>query len=60
MYDYNTLSTAVYVDLVSDTYDDYIESWFTTKKSTTVEKCVKEQPQENQPTVFADDTDLPF
>ncbi len=60
MYEYNTLSTAEYVDLVSEAHDDYIESWFTPKKSTTVENCIKEQPQEKPTTMFTDDADLPF
>jgi len=58
--DYNTLSTAEYADIISDAYDDYIESWFTFKKSNTVENRVKEQPQEKNPIMFVDDADLPF
>lgn len=53
---YNTLSTAEYTDIISEKYDNYLESWSTPYNSP---KISHEQESGTQDSDF-EDTDLPF
>lgn len=56
MENYSTLSTAEYIDIVSEKYEDYLESWNTPYNS------LKISHEQESGTLDIDfnDTDLPF